>query len=192
MERFAKRHRKTLNELLGTHIAKPPSDSTFRLLLSQLDDDRRLTFGNLDFTGHFAYVVQVGDDYTQTYMVDGHRLQAGEMSVESEWAHGGTIVRTLSTARGDEYNAFVTDAQIPTDSRLRGRLLLTEDGDGSTRGFFIETVKRGVGDEKIIVIDRLPGMTIADGYVKLQYFPNWGIPGELKFTISNSYSYPET
>ena len=37
MERFAKRHRKTLNELLGTHIAKPPSDSTFRLLLAQLD-----------------------------------------------------------------------------------------------------------------------------------------------------------
>ena len=39
MERFAKRHRKTLNELLGTHIANPPSDSTFRLLLSQLDVD---------------------------------------------------------------------------------------------------------------------------------------------------------
>ncbi len=37
MERFAKRHRKTLNKLLGTHIAKPPSDSTFRLLLAQLD-----------------------------------------------------------------------------------------------------------------------------------------------------------
>ena len=37
MERFAKRHRKTLNALLGTHIAKSPSDSTFRWLLSQLD-----------------------------------------------------------------------------------------------------------------------------------------------------------
>ena len=37
MERFAKRHRKALNALLGTHIAKPPSDSTFRLLLAQLD-----------------------------------------------------------------------------------------------------------------------------------------------------------
>ena len=37
MERFAKRHRKTLNELLGAHIASPPSDSTFRLLLAQLD-----------------------------------------------------------------------------------------------------------------------------------------------------------
>ena len=34
---YAKRHRKTLNQLLGTHIAKSPSDSTFRWLLSQLD-----------------------------------------------------------------------------------------------------------------------------------------------------------
>ena len=37
MERFAKRRRTTLNELLGTDFAKPPSDSTFRLLLAQLD-----------------------------------------------------------------------------------------------------------------------------------------------------------
>ncbi len=36
MERFAKRHRKTLNELLGTQATKPPTDSTFRLLLAQL------------------------------------------------------------------------------------------------------------------------------------------------------------
>jgi hypothetical protein len=39
MERFAKRHRITLNALLGTQIARPPSDSTFRLLLAQLDVD---------------------------------------------------------------------------------------------------------------------------------------------------------
>ena len=37
MERFAKRHRQTLNDLLGTDFGKPPSDSTFRLLLAQLD-----------------------------------------------------------------------------------------------------------------------------------------------------------
>ena len=37
MERFAKRHRKTINTLLDTHIAKTASDSTFRQLLAQLD-----------------------------------------------------------------------------------------------------------------------------------------------------------
>jgi len=37
MERCTKRHRMALNELLGTDGDKPPSDSTFRLLLAQLD-----------------------------------------------------------------------------------------------------------------------------------------------------------
>ncbi len=37
MVRFAERYRQTLNELLGTEFAKSPSDSTFRLLLAQLD-----------------------------------------------------------------------------------------------------------------------------------------------------------
>lgn len=37
MERIAKRHHQTINELLGTDFGKSPSDSTFRLLLAQLD-----------------------------------------------------------------------------------------------------------------------------------------------------------
>jgi hypothetical protein len=37
IERFARRHRQVLNELLGTDFGKEPSDSTFRLLLSQID-----------------------------------------------------------------------------------------------------------------------------------------------------------
>jgi hypothetical protein len=36
MERFAKRHRQTLKELLGTDFDQSPSDSTLRLLLAQL------------------------------------------------------------------------------------------------------------------------------------------------------------
>jgi hypothetical protein len=36
MERFAKRHRQTLKELLGTDFDQSPSDSTVRLLLAQL------------------------------------------------------------------------------------------------------------------------------------------------------------
>jgi hypothetical protein len=37
MERFAKPHRQTFNELRGTDFGMSPSDSTFRLLLAQLD-----------------------------------------------------------------------------------------------------------------------------------------------------------
>ncbi len=37
IERFARRHRHVLNELLGTDFGKEPSDSTFRLLLFQIN-----------------------------------------------------------------------------------------------------------------------------------------------------------
>jgi len=37
IERFAKRHRQTLNELLGTDFVRSPSDFTFRMLLAKLD-----------------------------------------------------------------------------------------------------------------------------------------------------------
>jgi hypothetical protein len=40
IERFAKRHRKSLIHYLGTHIHQSPSDYTFRLLLAQLDLER--------------------------------------------------------------------------------------------------------------------------------------------------------
>ena len=37
IERFARRHRQALNELLGTNFSRDPSDPTFRLVLSQRD-----------------------------------------------------------------------------------------------------------------------------------------------------------
>ena len=42
MERFAKRHRQTLNELLNTDFGRSPSDSTFWLLLAQVQTQRAL------------------------------------------------------------------------------------------------------------------------------------------------------
>jgi hypothetical protein len=39
MERFAKRHRQTLNEMLGMDFAKTPSGSMFMLLFAHFDVD---------------------------------------------------------------------------------------------------------------------------------------------------------
>jgi hypothetical protein len=70
MERFVKRHRKTLNELLGTHIAKSPSDSTFRLLLAQLDVE---SFENLL---HSWMGAQIGnDEQIDPLVCDGKTLR---------------------------------------------------------------------------------------------------------------------
>ncbi len=160
-------------------------------ILSAMDSAGAVKLEGVDFTGHFAYLSRSGSDYSQAYMVDASTLQFGENKLEGVAAYEGKVVRTMGTDMGDETNAFVTDADLPADSRLRGRLLLTEDGDGTTRGFFIQSTTDGPDNTRVVEIDRLPGMTIEDGYIKLQYFPNWGIPGDLEFRIANRCRYPE-
>lgn len=174
------------------------SQGKLNVVVSVDVDGRRDTFisgdgsdaadGDAEFAGRFAYLIGHGVTMEQGYLVDGSSLALSENAkVTGEAAWTGIVGRTKSIERGDAMNAFVTDAQLPVDGSLNGRLLLTEDGDGTTRGFFIENVT-SEGGESVVAVDRLPGMTIEDGYVKQEYFPNWGIPGDLKFRISRSYT----
>ena len=108
MERFAKRHRKTLNQLLGTHLAKPPSDSTFRLLLSQLDVD-----------GFDALLQQwmeaqpgVTESVVDTLVCDGKTLRGSIAETASGAARFIAQVSLYSNALGVAIaqNTYATDA----------------------------------------------------------------------------------
>ena len=41
-------------------------------------------------------------------------------------------------------------------------------------------------DETVIYTIDDPGMTITDQFIKLEYFPNWGINGSAGFVIAGS------
>ena len=81
MERFAKRHRTTLNELLGTDVAKPPSDSTEWLRHAGLRPGSRLLLAQLDVEGFEALLqqwiaAQPGvTDTVDTLVCDGKTLR---------------------------------------------------------------------------------------------------------------------
>ncbi|MFP3903195.1 MAG: heparinase II/III family protein [Armatimonadota bacterium] len=157
-------------------------------IVSTLDADGFIGEG---FTGHFGYSsLAPTENRMELYMVDSSHLGTAPVAIEGTPAWTGTVVETMSTARGDAMNAFITDADLPVGEELAGRLILTEDGDGSTRGFVIERIDVG-DDGTIVVIDRRPGMTIEDGYVKLKRFPNWGIRGDLTFRVPNSVRGPQ-
>ncbi len=144
------------------------------------------------FTGRFGYMsMSRAEARLDAYIADAQALQTGPVRVEATPAWEGSVVDTLSVERGDEVNGFVTDAELPAGDALAGRLLLTEDGEGTTRGFLVTGVEAGEQARRIITIDRVPGMLIKQDHVKLEYFPNWGIPGGLKFRIINTASGPE-
>ena len=140
MERFAKRHRKTLNELLGTHVAKPPSDSTFRLLLAQLDVEG---FENLlqDWMS-----TQIGDaEPVDTLVCDGKTLRGSIDETASGAARFIAQVSLYSNNLGVAIaqSTYATDAggEIAALRKLLDRvelegLLVQADALHANRPFF--------------------------------------------------------
>ncbi len=155
-------------------------------ILSTLDEAGEIVGNGIALRGHFAYVSAGARRSPLLYMADARSLKAGQASLAGTPAYTGAVRKTLRAAQGDANNAFATDAQLP-EKKLAGKLLLTIDGDGSTRGFLVKSVtRRSTGTE--IAVDRDPGMRIENGYVKLQYYPNWGIRGGLRFQIIETAS----
>ena len=170
------------NMAVAVQVVLPDRTDT---ILSTLDENGVIQAVGLAFRGRFAYLSDTNSPYPalrrhrMLYMADAGLLKTNQQVLEGP-EYIGAVTKTLSAARGDALNAFIVDTPAP-DANLTGNLFLTTDGDGSTRGFLIKSVN---GNK--IEIDRIPGMTVEDGYVKLQYFPNWGIPGGLDFRVINS------
>jgi len=91
IERFAKRHRQTINELLDTDFCKSQSDSTFRLLMAQLD------FAGFDTLLRNWMAAQPGvDKELDTLVTGGKTLPA--LSLSTPLAHCVSVLRCVSTS----------------------------------------------------------------------------------------------
>ena len=107
MERFAKRHCKALNELLGTYIAKSPSDSTFRLLLAQLDVE-----GFESLLQQWMAAQPGVADTVDTLVCDGKTLRGSIAETASGAAHFISQVSIYSNSLG----VAIAQSTYSTDS----------------------------------------------------------------------------
>ena len=146
-------------------------------ILSTLDHTGTLTTTDVSFRGRFGFLSDAQSGNRSLYLADAELLYAGGSRLETSAAHTGSVLRTMIAEQGDAMDAFIIDSPVP-DGDHAGKLFLTTDGDGSTRGFIIKSASGTT-----VEVDRNPGMSVENGYVKLQYFPNWGIPGDLSFRI---------
>ena len=139
-ERVATRHRKALNELLGTHIAKPPSDSTFRLLLAQLDVE-----GFEDLLQQWMAAQPGVAETVDTLVCDGKTLRGSIAENASGAARFIAQVSLYSNTLGVAIaqSTYATDAggeiaalrQLLDRVELEG-LLVQADALHANRGFF--------------------------------------------------------
>ncbi len=111
----------------------------------------------------------------------------GQWSYEVGGSHTltGVVTSTFRIDAGDDFDAFVTDTQLPADGSLNGFTIMIDIGGLLVQSFTIDRIDRR-GNQTIIHSRNEPGMTIEPNLVKLNYFPCWGIAGKAKFRINGS------
>jgi hypothetical protein len=157
------------------------------LLLSTLSADGFVEAGDIGLRGRFGYVSLRQGSPEHMLLVEGSELRAADRRLRGTPSVVGSVQAIERVASGAGRNAFITDSAVPTD--YVGKVLLTEDGEGSVKAFPISRLER-TGGKTIIETRDEPGMEIREDMVKLQYFPNWGIPGPLRFKIVNTVALP--
>ena len=146
---------------------------------------RRTADGKISFRARFAHVAEGEGANNWLYSVDGDQLVSGDKEIIGEVSHTGVFTRTFRVEAGDEFDAFVTASELPTDGSLDGRTLMVDEGGLLVQSFRIKEIRRA-GNETLIHVHDEPGMTITPNLVKLDYFPSWGIKGKARFRIAGS------
>jgi hypothetical protein len=105
----------------------------------------------------------------------------------------GSLLSVMRKAEDAKYDAFVTDAALPTDDSLNGMWMIVTHADGqTTRGFQIDRIEQGDGNTVIILADD-PGLRIDGDSTSEVYHPARTFKGANLFYIpcATALSYGE-
>ena len=157
-------------------------------IVSTMDEEpwtlRQTPDGEIRLRGRFTHIAE-GSGGEWLYLAQGDLLAAGEKTIRGSVTHKGLLTGTRRVEAGDPFDAFITDAKLPTDGSLNGRTLMVDEGGLLVQSFRIKSVEVREGQTLIHSHDE-PGMTITPNLVKLEYFPCWGIRGQARFRIAGS------
>ena len=144
----------------------------------------RKTADGISLHGRLGIVRQTAGVTTAAWLFEGDELSDGRQSVKTPAAaYTGQLLAVTRKAEGAAHDAFVTDADLPTDGSLDGLWMLVTHGDGiNARGFEIDRVEPGDGNTVVILADD-PGLVIDGESTSEVYHPARSFEGANLFRI---------
>ena len=115
-------------------------------LLMSLEGPRLLSAGGMQIRGLVGLVCEQRGK-ADAYLVGGTRLRKGDLKLTAATgAYAGTIVSASRTCDGAAADTFVTPADLPPGTALRGSWMIVTHGGGRlTHGYRIDRVETAVG-----------------------------------------------
>ena len=178
-------------------VAVTPADGTAKALqvrhreyvdtiVVTLDESpypQRVAADGTTLRGRVGVVRRKGNDVIGTWLIEGTELNQGTASlVLAEGAISGEIIAATREADGDEYDAFVTTAELATGEQLKGAWMIVTHGNGCTHGYPIERTEVVDGKTRIVLgMDH--GLRIEGSTTTEIYHPQRTIEGINEFRI---------
>jgi hypothetical protein len=132
----------------------------------------RLVWVRFDLAGNLIQALVIGGGSVQ---VDGKVIMADDDLL-------GTVLASVRTNENATPGYFDVTGILPQGTQLAERVLVLIAGDGTRHGYRIDQVER-LGDNSRVWVRDDPGAIINDKGMQQVFFPNWNIPGTVKYEI---------
>jgi len=154
-------------------------------IISTLDEAPfvQRTASDVTIKGRLGIVRRIAGKVTAMWLYEGLELTAGETGVAADVsAYTGAIEAASRKADGDDRDAFITKAELPTGDELAGMWMILTHGNGLRHGYEIARVERQGADTLVTVADD-HGLRIDGETTREAYFPGRTIEGSNTFRI---------
>src|SRR3989344_778556 len=158
-------------------------------IASTLDEEpyplRKIPGTNIVFKGRYVKISLENNLPTVSYLLSGSGLCINNqplISSAGDFSYSGTIDYIYRQEKGDLDNAFITSSFLPVGEQLSWQTVVLTLNDGTTEAYTINNIE-SIENDYLIKVNEEPGLELRSGIAKYVYYPWFGIPGEIEFSI---------
>ena len=159
---------------------------TVDTIISTLDEapyTRRATPDGMALRGRLGVVRQVRGRATGVWLFEGEQWGGEGWGVQAATGRlEGALQAATQKADGAPEDAFITDADLPTETVLQGQWVILSHPTGHAQGYEIERVEQRDGRRAILLSDD-HGLRIEGEQTREVYFPLRVFEGVNRFII---------
>jgi hypothetical protein len=154
-------------------------------IISTLDEEPfpERSVGDISLRGRLGIVRRVDGEVAGLWLFEGRELTVGGEGIATDAAKiTGAIVAETRVLDGAEYDAFLTDEELPTGDELGGRWMIVTHANGFRHGYEIDRVEE-IDGRTGIILTHDHGLRIDGETTEELYFPGRTMEGANTFEI---------
>lgn len=177
-----------LGDDMAVGILVELTDGTKDIMVSTMEDGpwtvREIEEWGVSFSGRFGHARLRDDQVRWLYLPRGEFLAAGDTEVKGALPFVGRILSTTRIEAGASADTLTADISLPKGEALKNRALIMDMGGQLVQSIIVDRVE-ALETGSLVITEDDPGFSTENGMIRLDHFPNWGIPGTLRFLIDN-------